>query len=173
MTDTNRRTFVKIAAAGAVAPAVAGCTGGGNGNGNGNGDSGNGNGDGSGNGNGGGGGGNVPSEIDDYLSGAQGYDGSIADHTGESEVTVDVGTGGNGFGFDPAAIRIDAGTTVVWEWTGNGGAHNVVDEDGAFESDLMSEASETFEYTFEEAGNYRYYCNPHQANGMKGGVVVE
>ena len=154
MYGTKRRTFVRIAAAAAVTPTVAGCTGGGSEGGD-------------------GGSGDLPAEIDDYLSGANGYDGSLADHTGESEVTVEVGTGANGFGFDPAVIGIEAGTTVVWEWTGQGGAHNVVDEDGAFESELQSEAGATFEHTFEESGTVRYYCNPHRGSGMKGGIVVE
>ena len=169
MNGTNRRTFVKLAAASAVAPAVAGCTGGSGGNGNGDGGDDDGNSDG---GNGGGGG-DVPGEIDDYLSGANEYDGSLADHTGESEVSVEVGGGPNGLAFAPAAIRIDSGTTVVWEWTGEGGAHNAVDEDGGFESDLYSDEGESFEETFDEAGNVRYYCNPHKSSGMRGGIVVE
>jgi halocyanin-like protein len=93
--------------------------------------------------------------------------------TGEDSVTVEVGAGDNGFAFDPAAIRVDSGTTVTWEWTGEGGQHNVVDEDGKFESDLMGEEGATFEYTFENAGNTRYFCRPHKASGMKGGVIVD
>lgn len=158
MTDMDRRAFVKVAGVTALAPAAAGCSGNGNGGGNGDGN---------------GGSSDVPDELDEYLSDANEYDGTIADHTGEDEVTVDVGTGDNGFGFSTAAIRIDTGTTVVWEWTGEGGAHNVEDEDGEFESDLYSEEGETFEYTFEDSGNYRYFCNPHRSNGMLGGVAVE
>jgi halocyanin-like protein len=63
-------------------------------------------------------------------------------------------------------------TTVVWEWTGEGGAHNVVAEDESFESELLSEYGETFEYTFSEPGTVRYYCGPHKSLGMKGAVVV-
>jgi plastocyanin len=50
------------------------------------------------------------------------YDGSVADMTEQSEVTVETGAEGNGgnFAFEPAAIRIDTGTTVVWKWTGQG-----------------------------------------------------
>lgn len=155
MTDIDRRAFVKLAGAAAIAPAIAGCSGDGNGDGGGNGD------------------GDVPDELDDYLSDANGYDGSIADHTGEDEVTVDVGTGDTGYGFSPVAIRIDAGTTVVWEWTGQGGTHNVEHNDGEFQSELYSEEGETFEHTFDDSGNYRYFCNPHRANGMLGGVAVE
>ena len=170
MTTTDRRTFVKLAGTAAIAPAIAGCSGGEGSSDGGNGDTDD-HGD-NGASNGGDNGGDVPQEIDDYLSGANEYDGTLADHTGESQVTVEVG-GGGGLAFVPAAIRIDAGTTVVFEWTGEGGAHNVVDEDGGFESDLYSDAGETFEHGFEEAGNYRYYCNPHKSSGMRGGIVVE
>jgi halocyanin-like protein len=97
----------------------------------------------------------------------------VVDETGASEVTVQVGSEANGgaFGFSPAAVRVDPGATVVWEWTGEGGSHNVAAADGAFESDLTSEAGHTFEWTA-EAGVYRYACTPHEGVGMKGAVVV-
>ena len=78
------------------------------------------------------------------------------------------------FAFAPAAVRVSPGTTVVWEWTGNGGTHNVVNrEDGLFESELTVSEGHTFEYTFEESGEYRYVCIPHETLGMVGVVVVE
>jgi len=97
---------------------------------------------------------------------------SVADRTGQSEVTVQVGTSGNGpaFGFGPAAVRVDPGTTVVWEWTGEGGQHDVVAESGAFESSRQQEG--TFEHTFESAGVRKYVCTPHETMGMKGAVIV-
>ena len=119
-----------------------------------------------------GGAGEVPSEVDDYLSEASEYNGSLEDMTGEDEATVEVGAGSNGLAFSPAAIQVDSGTTVTWEWTGEGGAHNVVHEDGEFESDLQEEDGATFEHTFEEEGNFLYYCNPHRSQGMKGAVIV-
>lgn len=92
---------------------------------------------------------------------------------GEAEVTVEVGAGDTALAFGPAAVHVDLGATVVWEWTGKGGAHNVVAEDGTFESgDPVGEAGATYRYTFEQTGIYRYYCNPHRAVGMKGAVVV-
>lgn len=118
----------------------------------------------------------VPAAIDDYLADARLYDGTIADFTGEDEVVVDVGAGDVGFAFDPAAIRIDAGTTVVWEWTGEGGAHNVVStEESAsdFDSgDAVDDAAETFEQSFDDDGVQLYVCTPHEANGMLGGIDV-
>jgi halocyanin-like protein len=122
-----------------------------------------------------GGDGGVPSDVSDYLSDANGFDDTIVDATGESGPTVDVGAGDQGLAFGPAAIRISTGTTVTWEWTGEGGGHNVVHEGGEFTSgdEYVSEAGHTYEYTFEESGNYTYYCTPHQGLGMLGAVVVE
>ena len=111
--------------------------------------------------------------LDDWFDGVENYEGVI-DQTGQSEVRVQVGTEANGgpFGFDPAAIRVDPGTTVVWEWTGEGGVHNVAEVDGDFESELIDEEGATFEHTFETDGVSRYVCAPHEAMGMKGAVVV-
>ena len=109
-----------------------------------------------------------------YLSNAGNYDG-VVDETGASEVTVTVGSEANGghFGFAPAAVRVSTGSSVVWEWTGLGSTHNVVAEDGSFESKLVAEEGHTFSRTFAEPGTVEYYCTPHRTVGMKGVVVVE
>ncbi|MEM4781408.1 MAG: halocyanin domain-containing protein [Halalkalicoccus sp.] len=111
-------------------------------------------------------------DYDGWLDAAETYDGT-ADFRGESEVTVLVGTGSRGYSFSPAAIMVDSGTTVVWEWTGDGGGHNVEEENGAYESPIETEEGYTFEHTFEEPGIYRYTCIPHDAQGMRGAVAVE
>ncbi|SDE71411.1 halocyanin domain-containing protein [Halorientalis regularis] len=153
-----------------VAGALAGCSGGGN-----NGDGGDDGGDGNNTTTSGGGGASVPGEVDTYLSDndANGYDGSAADMTGQDTVEISVGAGDRGYAFDPAAAVVSAGTEVTWVWTGNGGQHNVVSTDDAFESERQSSAGATFAHTFEEAGNYTYYCVPHEALGMHGAVIVE
>jgi halocyanin-like protein len=157
--------------------ALAGCSGGG-GDGGGDGDGGrdddtggteNGNGNENGNDNDGGGGSDESYEA--WLEGVPNYDGSVADRTGEDTVTVVVGAG-NGLLFEPPAVRVSLGTTVVWEWTGGGGQHNVKATDGSFESELASAEGTTFERTFEESGVLRYLCVPHEAVGMKGVVEV-
>jgi halocyanin-like protein len=116
------------------------------------------------------------SQFDGWFDGVSNYDG-VVDMTGQDEVTVEVGTEANGgnLAFGPAAIRITPGTTVTWEWTGEGGGHNVVAEDGTFSSgdDLVSEAGHTYSYTFESEGTHRYICVPHETIGMKGAVVVQ
>jgi len=111
--------------------------------------------------------------YDGWFDNVGNYD-STVDETGSDEVTITVGADGNGgpYAFDPPAVRVSPGTTVTWEWTGSGGSHNVVAENGAFESELVGDAGHTFEYTFEEGGVYKYACTPHKSMGMKGAVVV-
>ncbi|MFB6195022.1 MAG: halocyanin domain-containing protein [Haloplanus sp.] len=108
-----------------------------------------------------------------WMSGVGNYS-EVTDATGQSEVTVKVGAQGNGgaFAFSPPAVQVDPGTTVVWEWTGKGGTHNVTDQGGNFKSELTSSAGHTFSQTFDSEGVIKYYCQPHRALGMKGVVVV-
>jgi halocyanin-like protein len=115
--------------------------------------------------------GETESYDDDWFENVANYDGEV-DMTGESTTSVTVGGGSDDLAFVPAAIRVSTGTTVVWEWTGNGGRHNVVDDGGEFESEYYEEGNATFEYTFDSTGVYQYYCDPHRELGMKGGVRV-
>ncbi len=112
-------------------------------------------------------------DFESWFDGVENYRG-VVDMTGESTVTVAVGAEGNGggFAFEPAAVRIDPGTTVVWEWTGDGGLHNVAAKDGAYESDLLSAVGETFDHTFDGEGVSYYACTPHEAIGMRAAIVV-
>ena len=112
--------------------------------------------------------------YDGWFDDVENYEGTV-DYSGEETVEVMVGAGEQGLLFEPPAIQVDPGTTVVWEWTGEGGEHNVVDEDGAFESERTAEAGHTFEHTFEdddEGEIFRYVCTPHEALGMLGAVAV-
>ncbi|AFK18536.1 halocyanin domain-containing protein [Haloferax mediterranei ATCC 33500] len=124
----------------------------------------------------GGGGAQVKPDFGGYLDGV---DGGYKDLRGNKEVTVKVGAAGNSgnLAFSPAGIWIDPGTTVTWEWTGEGGGHNVKMEEGPASLDSgapVKEAGTTYEYTFEEgdAGISKYYCSPHQTLGMLGAVAV-
>jgi halocyanin-like protein len=118
--------------------------------------------------------------ADQYLreNGTQAYDGEFADFTGTESVSIAVGAAGDGgSAFDPPAIRVGPGTEIVWEWTGSGGAHNVVSADQS-ESDFDSgevtdEAGTVYTRVFERSGAHLYYCAPHQALGMCGAIVVE
>ena len=118
--------------------------------------------------------GTAAAQYDGWLDEVDNYDGTY-DYRGEDEVRVDVGAG-NGLLFDPAAILIDPGTTVVWEWTGEGGGHNVVATDETFDSgDPVPDEGTTFEHTFddaEEGDAFNYVCTPHEAVEMKGAVAI-
>jgi len=125
---------------------------------------------------GGDGGGGGPPDFGGFLDQVGNYDGSVADATGQDTATVEVGVQANGgaFGFGPPAIHVDNGATVQFEWTGNGGGHNVVsDGDGPLDSgSAVSSAGVNYEHTFEEDGIYPYVCVPHESLGMKGAIVV-
>ena len=118
--------------------------------------------------------GTVAAAYDGWLDDVDNYDGTH-DYRGQDEVRIEVGAGENGLLFGPAAVLIDQGTTVVWEWTGEGGEHNVVDEGGAFESEQTAEAGHTFEHTFDDAEEgdvFEYVCEPHVGVGMLGAIAV-
>jgi halocyanin-like protein len=123
----------------------------------------------------GGGGGGEP-DYGGFLGQVGNFDGSTVDATGQDSATVEVGVQANGgaFGFGPPAIHVDNGATVQFEWTGEGGGHNVVsDGDGPLDSgSAVSSAGVNYEHTFEEDGIYPYVCVPHEGLGMKGAVVV-
>lgn len=84
-----------------------------------------------------------------------------------------------GFTFEPQDLNVNVGDTVTWVWAG-GGTHNVVSDDGAFQSPLTG-APNTFSVTFDGtflASNpvvgdlYGYHCTPHRAFGMVGSIQV-
>jgi halocyanin-like protein len=122
------------------------------------------------------GGGGGPPNFDGFLDPVGNFDGTVVDATGQDSATVEVGVQANGgaFGFGPPAIHVDNGATVQWEWTGDGGGHNVVSAgDGPLDSgSAVGSSGVNYEYTFEEDGIYNYICAPHQGLGMKGSVVV-
>lgn len=112
--------------------------------------------------------------FDGWMDDVDNYDG-IVDERGSDDISVVVGAEGNNgnFAFEPPAVRIDPGTTIIWEWNGLGGAHNVnAMEGGDFESDLTEQEGFTFSHTFEETGIVKYQCDPHAGLGMKGVVIV-
>ena len=99
---------------------------------------------------------------------------AVHDATGETHVEVTVAPGGD-HTFEPAAVRIDPGTTVRWHW--DAGDHNVspasmpdgADWDG--HTDLEGEGHE-YEFTFEVTGTYEYVCEPHSVQ-MIGEIHLE
>jgi plastocyanin len=94
-----------------------------------------------------------------------------------------------GLKFMPADITVTAGTTVSWangeaiSHTVTSGAWGEVNEDtglrgrqtadGMFDHALAPKGQDgdTFEFTFDEPGEYQYYCQPHLS--MFGTITVE
>jgi plastocyanin len=74
--------------------------------------------------------------------------------------------------FSPAEITVTPGATVTW--TNEGSLpHTVTADGGLFDSGTL-EPGDTFSHTFEEPGEYPYYCQFHGGEGGQGmsGVVI-
>jgi len=94
-----------------------------------------------------------------------------------------------GLKFMPETITVPVGTTVTWRngetigHTVTSGAWGDVNEstglrgsqtaDGLFDHALapMGQEGDTFSFTFDEAGEYPYFCQPHLT--MNAMVIVE
>jgi plastocyanin len=88
--------------------------------------------------------------------------------------------------FDPAELTIKKGETVTWQNTGNVG-HTSTDDpsqaqnkddaklpDGAkpWNSGFVN-GGQQWSHTFDVAGDYVYFCIPHEALGMIGKLTVK
>ena len=75
--------------------------------------------------------------------------------------------------FDPDSVKIAPGTVV--RWVNGADIFHTVTPDGHSEwvRQEMSTTGETFEHTFDTAGSFPYFCEPHQGQGMTGIIVVE
>jgi hypothetical protein len=65
------------------------------------------------------------------------------------------------FAFDPPHILVSVGDTVTWTQGADGAPHTATADDGAFDSPNLTDEGETFEFTFEEAGEFPYSCKIH------------
>lgn len=79
--------------------------------------------------------------------------------------------------FTPQNVTIFVGETVLWK--NEGGHHNVNGSIVKFpnnpDSFGFSEPSDTmwtYQFTFTKTGSYDYVCDPHEAEGMVGKVIV-
>jgi plastocyanin len=77
--------------------------------------------------------------------------------------------------FSPAELKVAVGATVTWK--NDGGFHSVTggkDSTADPASPIKQEvaAFEEYKLTFDKAGTYDYFCQPHASLGMVGKVVV-
>lgn len=78
------------------------------------------------------------------------------------------------FRFEPQNLTIQPGDTV--RWRNMGGDHNVTADDDTFGNGPPSSANWTYSFTFDRAGDYGYYCQPHGGPGgagMAGSIRVQ
>ena len=94
----------------------------------------------------------------------------------------DSGTGGQGPGdpppegdilvrnnaFDPSALEVAPGATVVWAWASNGTVHNILFDDTQTSG---NQGSGTYERAFAAVGDFPYHCTIHPTT-MSGTIGV-
>ncbi len=73
------------------------------------------------------------------------------------------------FAYTPATITVKKGTTVTWT-NQDDVKHDVASDSDAFKSELLSKG-QSFSFTFNEVGSFKYHCTPHP--NMIGTVIVE
>lgn len=99
--------------------------------------------------------------------------------TASADQVVEVALDGN-FTFTPESFTVSVGSTVEWVW--RAGGHNVRPDsipsdsswtgtEGGDGTTYSSGHSHSHEFT--TAGEYEYYCAPHQGLGMTGAFSVE
>jgi plastocyanin len=74
--------------------------------------------------------------------------------------------------FVPQDITVPVGTRVAW--VNDGGRHQIVADDGSFQSQQLTTAQQKFVYQFRRPGVFPYHCFFHGGAGGKGmsGVVT-
>lgn len=106
-------------------------------------------------------------DPNNYTEGAN--IGETVDATGQSEVTIMA----DDFIFATTFLKIDKGTKVTWINNGNVG-HDVTSASsspkGGLGSPLLGNG-DTYEFIFDEAGVYEYFCTPHPTE-MRGVITV-
>lgn len=70
--------------------------------------------------------------------------------------------------FSPNPVKVKVGETVTWV-NDDQGSHTVTAKDGTFGSNILRKG-QSFSYTFDKAGEYQYFCEPHP--NMVGTIMV-
>jgi plastocyanin len=92
--------------------------------------------------------------------------------TGTGDVTIVTLSGTS---FTPGNVTISVGEKV--RWVVSNGAHTVTPDTpgqpGAWTGTGQLTTGDTFEHTFNTAGDFDYHCIPHQSLGMTGTITVQ
>ena len=91
------------------------------------------------------------------------------DDSKEYTVTVD----STNLRFYPESLTLNEGDSVRFMWGGEFLPHNSVEENGVFDSgDPEREVDYLYTFTYEQAGSYNFFCEPHESVGMEGSITV-
>ena len=87
----------------------------------------------------------------------------------DATAAKDVAVGIKDFKFGPKLLKVKAGTKVTW--TNNETVpHTVTADKGEFDSGNIANG-QSYSFTFDKAGAYKYHCNYH-GSSMSGTVKV-
>lgn len=75
--------------------------------------------------------------------------------------------------FDPSSVTISPGTRV--RWVNDIDRYHTITPDGHSEWSRVEidNADEVFTHTFNNTGEFDYFCEPHQSEGMIGTITVQ
>ncbi len=88
------------------------------------------------------------------------------------EDTIDAQVSIVDFGFEPDDFTATAGEPVKWQNTGDA-QHTVAFEDDSVVDSGNLDAGAEFSRTFEDAGEFAYFCSIHGKDRMSGTITVE
>lgn len=73
------------------------------------------------------------------------------------------------FSYGPGTVTVPRGTTITWT-NKDDDPHTVVSESKLFKSPAL-DTDDTFTFTFNQPGTFKYYCTIHPY--MQGTVIVQ
>ena len=72
-----------------------------------------------------------------------------------------------GFNFDPGVMVVGVGSTVTWVNQDNAPHTATADDESVFKSDVLRNG-QTFSFSFDAPGEFKYYCELHGSQGGEG-----
>ena len=108
--------------------------------------------------------GNMNMEIEGSGNSIQQPTASIPSNSTVVKIVANAGSNS----FNPSPVEVRVGETVTWI-NDDSGRHTVTSKDGVFDSGMVGK-EQSSSFTFDKAGEYPYFCEPHP--NMVGTVVV-
>lgn len=105
-------------------------------------------------------------EVEGFGNSRPGSDATIVPANATTVVRIVADAGSDS--YDPNPVEVNVGETVTWQ-NSDATIHTASSNDDTFDSKILR-SGEVFSFTFEEEGEFPYYCKIHPS--MKGTVVV-